>query len=146
MPRSACCPRDIGCSPIYPNKFPRRCCHYTQTFEKPFEVHATTRLHLAGKIDQSFFQHEGYGVVFIMNVKTTAEPHELLEALPLGQAGMMEFELIALAPLKPLLRHSFPAAYQSDDDLSTDAESAGGSTSARPHQTRKHRQVSWDRS
>jgi len=92
----------LAASPIYPNKFPRRCCHYTQTFEKPFEVHATTRLHLAGKIDQWFFQHEGYGVVFIMNVKTTAEPHELLEALPLGQAGMMEFELIALGPLKPL--------------------------------------------
>src|SRR5271168_420111 len=33
----------------------------------PFEVRATVRNHLAGKIDQWFFQTEGYGVVFIMN-------------------------------------------------------------------------------
>ena len=68
----------------------------------PFEVRATVRLHLAGKIDQLFFQNEAYGVVFIMNCATTAEAHDLLEKLPLGVAGMMEFELIALGPLKPL--------------------------------------------
>jgi hypothetical protein len=68
----------------------------------PFEVRATTRLHLAGKIDQWFFQTEGNGVVFIMNVASRAEAHELLEKLPLGVAGLMEFELIALGPLKPL--------------------------------------------
>ena len=68
----------------------------------PFEVRATVRLHLTGKIDQWFFQNEAYGVVFIMNCTTTAEAHELLEKLPLGVAGMMEFELIAPGPLKPL--------------------------------------------
>jgi hypothetical protein len=68
----------------------------------PFEVRATVRLHLAGKIDQWFFQNESYGVVFIMNCATAAEAHELLEKLPLGVAGMMEFELIPLGPLKPL--------------------------------------------
>jgi hypothetical protein len=68
----------------------------------PFEVRATVRLHLAGKIDQWFFQNDAYGVVFIMNCATTAEAHELLEKLPLGVAGMMEFELIPLGPLKPL--------------------------------------------
>lgn len=67
-----------------------------------FEVRATVRLHLAGKIDQWFFQNESYGVVFIMNCATVAEAHELLEKLPLGVAGMMEFELIPLGPLKPL--------------------------------------------
>ena len=66
------------------------------------EVRATVRLHLAGKIDQWYFQTEGSGVVFMMNVTSTFEAHELLEALPLGQAGMMEFQLIALGPLKPL--------------------------------------------
>jgi hypothetical protein len=60
------------------------------------------RLHLTGKIDQWFFQNEAYGVVFIMNCTTAAEAHELLEKLPLGVAGMMEFEFIPLAPLKPL--------------------------------------------
>ena len=67
----------------------------------PFEVRATVRLHLAGKIDQWFF-NDAYGVVFIMNCTTTAEAHELLEKLPLGVAGMMEFELIPLGALKPL--------------------------------------------
>ncbi len=68
----------------------------------PFEVRATVRLHLAGKIDQWFFQNEANGVVFIMNCATAAEAHEILEKLPLGVAGMMEFELIPLGPLKPL--------------------------------------------
>ena len=68
----------------------------------PFEVRATVRLHLAGKIEQWFFQNEAYGVVFIMDCATADEAHELLEKLPLGVVGMMEFELIPLGPLKPL--------------------------------------------
>ncbi len=68
----------------------------------PFEVRATVRLHLAGKIDQWFFQNDAYGVVFIMNCASTAEAHELLEKLPLGVAGMMTFDLVPLGPLKPL--------------------------------------------
>jgi hypothetical protein len=68
----------------------------------PHEVRATVRNYLAGKIEQWFFQADGYGVVFIMNAKSNAEAHEILEKLPLGVAGMMEFELIALSPLKPL--------------------------------------------
>jgi hypothetical protein len=68
----------------------------------PSEVRETIRLHLTGKIDQWFFQTEGGGAVFIMNVTQRAEAYELLEALPLGQAGMMAFEHIPLGPLKPL--------------------------------------------
>ena len=68
----------------------------------PLEVRATVRLHLAGKIDQWFFQNDAYGVVFIMNCATAEEAHALLEKLPLGVAGMMDFELIPLGPLKPL--------------------------------------------
>ena len=37
-----------------------------------------------------------------MNATSTAEAHELLEKPPLGVAGTMEFELIALGPLAPL--------------------------------------------
>ena len=37
-----------------------------------------------------------------MNVTERAEAYELLEALPLGQPGMMAFELIPRGPLKPL--------------------------------------------
>ena len=69
---------------------------------RPHEVRATVRNHLAGKIEQWFSQTEGRGVVFMVNATSTAEAHELLEKLPLGVAGMMEFELIALGPLAPL--------------------------------------------
>jgi hypothetical protein len=68
----------------------------------PLEVRATVRSYLAGKIEQWFFQAEGYGVVFIMNATSRIEAREILEKFPLGVAGMMEFELIALSPLKPL--------------------------------------------
>jgi hypothetical protein len=37
-----------------------------------------------------------------MNATSTTEAREILEKLPLGVAGMMEFELIALGPLAPL--------------------------------------------
>src|SRR5260370_23681038 len=65
----------------------------------PFEVRATVRNHLAGKIEQWFFQTEGYGVVFIMNATSTAEAHELLEKLPLGEAGKMDLQPSALRTL-----------------------------------------------
>ena len=68
----------------------------------PLEVRDTVRLYLAGKIDQWYFKTDQSGVVFIMNVTDPAEAHRLLETLPLGQAGMMEFQLIPLGPLRPL--------------------------------------------
>ena len=66
------------------------------------EMRETARLYLAGKIDQWFFKTDESGVVLIMNLADPNEAHELLEQLPLGRAGMMEFELIPLGPLKPL--------------------------------------------
>lgn len=68
----------------------------------PHEVRETVRLHLEGHIDQWFAQTEAAGVVFILNMVDMAAAHAMLSALPLGSAGMMEFELIALGPLKPL--------------------------------------------
>lgn len=68
----------------------------------PKEVPDTVKLYLAGKIDQWYVRQDGKGVVFILNVTTTEEAHTLLEALPLGQAKLMEFDLIALGPLSPL--------------------------------------------
>ena len=66
------------------------------------EVPATVRLYLAGKIDQWYFQTEGSGVVFILNVTSKEDAHALLEKLPLGQHKFMEFDLIPLGPLAPL--------------------------------------------
>jgi hypothetical protein len=66
------------------------------------EVRDTVRLYLSGKLDQWFVRRDGNGVVFILNVSTTEEAHALLEALPLGKAKLMDFDLLALGPLSPL--------------------------------------------
>jgi hypothetical protein len=68
----------------------------------PFEVRETVRLYLNGKIDQWFVKQDQSGVVFIMNLTDPKEAHELLEKLPLGQAGLMEFQIIPLGPISPL--------------------------------------------
>ena len=68
----------------------------------PTEVRETVKLYLAGKIDSWYVRRDQPGVVFLMNVGTVKEAHELLEALPLGKAGIMEFELIPIGPLSPL--------------------------------------------
>ena len=66
------------------------------------EMRETARLYLAGKIDQWYFKTDESGVVLILNLVDPDEAHQLLEQLPLGRAGMMEFELIPLGPLKAL--------------------------------------------
>lgn len=68
----------------------------------PAEARDTMRLMLAGKIDQWFAKTDGSGAVFLMNVTDPAEAHKLLEALPLGRADMMTFDLIPVGPLWPL--------------------------------------------
>jgi hypothetical protein len=66
------------------------------------EVPATVNLYLDGKIDSWYARADKTGVVFLMNVTSSEEAHDLLEALPLGVAGMMEFDLIPIGPLSPL--------------------------------------------
>jgi len=68
----------------------------------PNEVRETVKLYLDGKIDQWFSLQGRSGVAFILNVTDLAAAHEMLEKLPLGQAHLMSFELIPLAPLSPL--------------------------------------------
>lgn len=66
------------------------------------EVPATVRLYLTGKIESWYVKPDISGVVFIMNVTTQEEAHQLLETLPLAQAQMMEFDFIPLGPITPL--------------------------------------------
>ena len=66
------------------------------------EVRDTVRLYLSGKLDQWFVRRDQNGVVFLLNVASVDEARELLEKLPLGQAKLMEFDLIPLGPLSPL--------------------------------------------
>jgi hypothetical protein len=68
----------------------------------PAEVRETVKLYLDGKIDQWYSLQGRPGVAFILNVTDPAAAHEMLENLPLGQAHLMSFELIPLAPLNPL--------------------------------------------
>jgi hypothetical protein len=68
----------------------------------PTEARETVRLYLDGKIDQWFSLQGRSGVVFILNVTDAAAAQDMLERLPLGQAHLMSFELIPLAPLNPL--------------------------------------------
>ena len=68
----------------------------------PSEVRETVKLYLGGKIDQWYVRQDTPGVVFLMNVSTVAEAHDMLEKLPLGQAKLMAFDLVPLGPLTPL--------------------------------------------
>jgi hypothetical protein len=70
----------------------------------PTEVRETVKLYLDGKIDQWYSLQGRSGVAFIPNVTDPAAAHDMLEKLPLGQAHLMSFELIPLAPLNPLRR------------------------------------------
>jgi hypothetical protein len=68
----------------------------------PAEVRETVQLYLDGKIAQWFSLQGRTGVVFILNVTDPQAARAMLEALPLGQAHLMSFELIPLGPLDPL--------------------------------------------
>ena len=68
----------------------------------PSEVRETVKLYLAGKIDSWYVRKDQPGVVFLMNVTSVEEAQALLEALPLGKAGIMAFDLIPIGPLSPL--------------------------------------------
>ena len=68
----------------------------------PKEVRSTVNLYLQGKIDQWWFRTDGKGVVFLLNVTSVDEAHDMLEQLPLGVAKRMTFEFIPLGPLYPL--------------------------------------------
>jgi len=69
---------------------------------QPNEVRETVKLYLDGRIDQWFSLQGRSGVAFILNVTDPAAAQDMLEKLPLGQAHLMSFELIPLAPLNPL--------------------------------------------
>jgi hypothetical protein len=64
----------------------------------PHEVPDTLQLYLDGKIEQMWARQDQKGPVFLMNVTSVAEAHAILEKLPLGQAKLMEFELLELTP------------------------------------------------
>jgi hypothetical protein len=66
------------------------------------EVLQAVDLYFAGKIDQWFVRNDQASVVFILNFLDANAARATLEKLPLGQAGLMEFDDIPLGPLAPL--------------------------------------------
>lgn len=68
----------------------------------PKEVAQTAMLYLDGKISAWFSRQDESGVVFLVDADNVEEARTLLEALPLGVAGLMTFDFIPLGPLKPL--------------------------------------------
>ena len=66
------------------------------------EARATAELYLEGKIDQWYSLENRPGVVFVLNITDIGAAQGMLEALPLGKAHLMTFELSPIGPLNPL--------------------------------------------
>jgi hypothetical protein len=68
----------------------------------PKEVPATLKLYLDGVIEQMWFKLDAPGVVFLVNVESVDAAKANVHSLPMGQAGLMDFDFIPLGPLAPL--------------------------------------------
>src|SRR5262245_4418801 len=68
----------------------------------PSEVRATAQRCLECNSDPWYSLPGRTGVAFILNVTDANEAGAMLEALPLGQAHLMTFELTPPGPLNPL--------------------------------------------
>ena len=68
----------------------------------PKEVPATLKLYLDGVIEQMWFKQDAPGVVFLVQADSIQAAKTHLHALPLGQAGLMDFDFIPVGPLAPL--------------------------------------------
>jgi len=68
----------------------------------PKEVPATLQIYLDGKMEQFWLRDKDAGVIFLMTVNSIEEADKILKALPLGRAGLLNFELMPIGPLSPL--------------------------------------------
>ncbi|WP_321963245.1 hypothetical protein [Paraburkholderia sp. J7] len=68
----------------------------------PHEVPATLKLYLDGKIEQYWFRQDKPGVVFLMSSGSVDEVKATLDTLPLVEADILAFDLLAVGPLAPL--------------------------------------------
>ncbi|HEX4182747.1 MAG TPA: hypothetical protein VHY34_05775 [Caulobacteraceae bacterium] len=68
----------------------------------PKEVPATLKLYLNGVIEQMWFKLDAPGVVFLVNAESVDAAKTHVHGLPMGQAGLMDFDFIPVGPLAPL--------------------------------------------
>ena len=66
------------------------------------ELHATIGLYLEDKIRQFYFRGDRNGIVLILEVDNLADARAILDGLPFVRDGLLDFDLIPLAPLRPL--------------------------------------------
>jgi hypothetical protein len=53
-------------------------------------------------MEQFWLRDKDKGVIFLINVDSVDEADRLLNALPLGQANLLTFDLMPIGPLLPL--------------------------------------------
>jgi hypothetical protein len=63
---------------------------------------ATLKLYLDGVIEQMWFKLDAPGVVFLVNAESVDAAKTHVHGLPMGQAGLMDFDFIPVGPLAPL--------------------------------------------
>lgn len=68
----------------------------------PKEVPDTLKLYLDGVIEQFWFCNDKPGVIFLMDVESVDQAKSKVDALPLTEAGFMQFDLLPVGPLAPL--------------------------------------------
>ncbi len=56
----------------------------------------------AGVIEQMWFKLDAPGVVFLVNAESVDAAKTHVHGLPMGQAGLMDFDFIPVGPLAPL--------------------------------------------
>jgi muconolactone delta-isomerase len=68
------------------------------------EARRVWELYQAGTLREIYFRQDWPGAVLILECADTDEAHDALATLPLVQAGLIAFEIIALRPYPGLAR------------------------------------------
>ena len=66
------------------------------------EVKHTLEAYLDGKFRNFWFKVDGPGIVIMLESSNAEEARNVLNELPLVAAGLIDFDVIPLQPLKPL--------------------------------------------
>ena len=68
----------------------------------PAEIRATVKLYLDGTIRQWYSRGDGRGVIFLIDAKTAADAHAVVDTMPLSKENLVDHEYIPVGPLVPL--------------------------------------------
>ncbi|SIO32072.1 YciI family protein [Halodesulfovibrio marinisediminis] len=71
-----------------------------ETFMK--EVNHTVKMYLADVVREMYFRQDRSGTVLVLEAPSMEEARNLIDKMPLVQAGLIDFDLIPLGPFVPL--------------------------------------------